>query len=59
LLENAASNREKIDTQLFQDLLETMEIGSLCALGGGLPLPMRNALQYFQDELPTYFSHKA
>jgi NADH-quinone oxidoreductase subunit F len=59
LLENAASNGEKIDTQLFQDLLETMEIGSLCALGGGLPLPMRNALQYFQDELSTYFSHKA
>jgi NADH:ubiquinone oxidoreductase subunit F (NADH-binding) len=36
-------------------LITTMEIGSLCALGGGLPLPMRNALKYFSDELKPYF----
>ena len=23
----------------------------LCALGGGLPLPVRNALMYFEEEL--------
>jgi NADH:ubiquinone oxidoreductase subunit F (NADH-binding) len=28
-----------------------MEIGSLCALGGGVPLPVKNALRYFDDEL--------
>jgi NADH-quinone oxidoreductase subunit F len=33
-----------------------MEIGSLCALGGGLPLPVKNALQYFEAELKTYFA---
>lgn len=45
----------KIDRKLFDDLLETLELGSLCALGGGLPLPLRNALQYFEEELKTYF----
>jgi NADH-quinone oxidoreductase subunit F len=48
----------KIDRQLFDDLLETMQFGSLCALGGGLPLPVRNAMQYFSAELEDYFSTK-
>ena len=43
--------------QLFDDLLETLEIGSLCALGGGIPLPLKNALQYFQEELKGYFTN--
>ena len=47
----------KIDKTLLTDLLETMEIGSLCALGGGLPLPVKNALQYFDEELKQYLSH--
>jgi NADH:ubiquinone oxidoreductase subunit F (NADH-binding) len=34
-----------------------MGIGSLCALGGGLPLAIRNALQYFGDELAPYFEN--
>jgi NADH-quinone oxidoreductase subunit F len=33
-----------------------MEIGSLCALGGGLPLPIKNAITYFNEELKQYFS---
>ncbi|RLD81247.1 MAG: hypothetical protein DRJ07_09475, partial [Bacteroidetes bacterium] len=40
----------------FDDLLETLEIGSLCALGGGVPLPIKNALRYFDTELKEYFS---
>jgi len=52
----AASEKDiKIDRQLLDDLLETMEVGSLCALGGGLPLGVKNALQYFEDELKEYF----
>jgi len=35
-----------------------MQLGSLCTLGGGLPLPVRNALQYFSDELENYFTDK-
>lgn len=45
----------KIDPVLLDDLIETLEIGSLCALGGGVPLPMKNALHYFKDELATFF----
>lgn len=48
-------NGQKMDRQLMDDLLETLEIGSLCALGGGLPLGIKNALQYFEEELKNYF----
>lgn len=48
-------NGEKMDRQLMDDLLETLEIGSLCALGGGLPLGIKNALEYFEEELRSYF----
>jgi NADH-quinone oxidoreductase subunit F len=46
-----------IDRELMMDLLNTLEKGSLCALGGGLPLPIKNALQYFDEELKTYFKN--
>ncbi len=49
----------KINRELFDDLLDTLEQGSLCALGGGLPLPIRNALEYFEDELSAYFEVEA
>jgi NADH-quinone oxidoreductase subunit F len=55
MLKKAQEEDYKIDKQLFDDLLETLEIGSLCALGGGVPLPVKNALQYFEDELKNYF----
>jgi len=38
------------DAELLDDLLDTMEQGSLCALGGGLPLAIKNLLQYFPEE---------
>jgi NADH-quinone oxidoreductase subunit F len=56
LLKRAIVFGEKIDKILFSDLLETMQLGSLCALGGGLPLPVNNALQYFSNELEGYFT---
>jgi formate dehydrogenase iron-sulfur subunit len=56
LLEGALVHGRKIDRALFNDLIETMEIGSLCALGGGLPLGVRNALQYFGEELSPHFT---
>ncbi|MDQ7051205.1 MAG: NADH-ubiquinone oxidoreductase-F iron-sulfur binding region domain-containing protein [Enterobacterales bacterium] len=36
--------------ELLDDLLDTMQHGSLCALGGGLPLAIKNLIQYFPDE---------
>jgi NADH-quinone oxidoreductase subunit F len=55
MLKKAQESDYKIDRVLFDDLVETLEIGSLCALGGGLPLPVKNALEYFDKELSFYF----
>ena len=55
MLHKAQNENYKIDSQLFNDLIETLEIGSLCALGGGVPLPIKNALTYFDEELKVYF----
>ncbi len=40
--------------ELLSDLCETMELGSLCALGGLLPLPIRNLMDHFPDEFDRY-----
>lgn len=52
----ALNSNYKIDRKLFHDLLTTLQKGSLCAHGGGIPLPVQNALTYFDDELKPYFS---
>ncbi len=54
LFTNAIEKNQKIEKQLLCDLLDTLEQGSLCAHGGGIPLPIKNALMYFQDELSEY-----
>ena len=56
MIDKARQSDYKVSSELFSDLLETLETGSLCALGGGLPLPVKNALQYFKHELDPYFS---
>ncbi|MBL4865962.1 MAG: hypothetical protein JKY67_06265, partial [Pseudomonadales bacterium] len=58
MMSQAKAGEQKLDVELLTDLLDTLERGSLCALGGGLPLPIKNALQYFADELSPYFSSK-
>ena len=50
-----ASRDSPIDNVVFDDLLETLELGSLCGLGSGLPLPVHNILTYFSAELSDYF----
>ena len=59
MLHKAQHEGYRIDETLFNDLLTTLEKGSLCALGGGMPLPVRNALQYFREELDPYFAKAA
>lgn len=56
MLEKANTSSYRIDTQLFDDLLHTLTEGSLCAHGGGIPLPVKNALEYFKEELEPYFN---
>jgi NADH-quinone oxidoreductase subunit F len=55
LLADAADKGRPIDPRLFDDLLMTLELSSACALGGGLPLPIRNAMRYFSEELAVCF----
>lgn len=57
MIEKARTSDYKMERQLLDDLLETLEVGSLCALGGGVPLPVKNALKYFEPELSKYFSY--
>jgi len=40
-----------IDRARLEELLETLELGSLCAHGGGMPAPIRSLLAHFPDEL--------
>lgn len=46
---------EQVDNnwQLLEELCETMELGSLCALGGLTPMPVRSVMQHFPHELRT------
>ena len=53
-----ASKDNRIEPLLFHELLDTLEFGSLCGLGGGLPLPVRNILEYFSFELSNYFAER-
>jgi len=55
MFSDANNNLSVINQELLNDLLETMEKGSLCALGGGLPLPIKNALMYFPEEFERLF----
>ncbi len=57
MVEKAQTAYYKMDKMLMNDLLDTMEAGSLCALGGGLPLPIKNAMKYFEPELAPYFNN--
>jgi formate dehydrogenase iron-sulfur subunit len=39
---------------LLKELCDTMEIGSLCALGGMIPIPIRNLVQFFPEEFERH-----
>lgn len=56
LIQKALNENYKINRALFTDLLNTLQQGSLCAHGGGIPLPVKNALHYFNEELKMYFN---
>lgn len=56
MAQKAMEGSYEIDRDLFDDLLTTLEEGSLCAHGGGIPLPIRNILEYFKPEMDAYFT---
>ena len=39
------------DVALLTDLCETMKLGSLCAHGGAIPIPIASLLVHFRDEM--------
>lgn len=39
------------DVKLLADLCETMKLGSLCAHGGGIPMPIASLMVHFRDEM--------
>jgi NADH:ubiquinone oxidoreductase subunit F (NADH-binding)/NADH:ubiquinone oxidoreductase subunit E len=45
------SNETPVDRDSLEALLETLELGSLCAHGGGMPAPIRSLLAHFPEEL--------
>lgn len=42
---------DAIDRAKLEQLLEALELGSLCAHGGGMPAPIRSLLEHFPEEL--------
>ena len=42
---------DAVDRGRLEELLETLELGSLCAHGGGMPAPIRSLLAHFPEEL--------
>ncbi|MGH2944632.1 MAG: complex I 51 kDa subunit family protein, partial [Solirubrobacteraceae bacterium] len=45
------SNCSPVDRAKLEALLETLELGSLCAHGSGMPAPIRSLLAHFPEEL--------
>ena len=43
--------RSRSTAARLEALLEALELGSLCAHGGGMPAPIRSLLAHFPDEL--------
>ncbi|MTD44447.1 protein disulfide oxidoreductase [Conexibacter sp. W3-3-2] len=49
--EFSVPGRPPIDRARLEALLEALDVGSLCAHGGGMPAPLRSLIEHFPDEL--------
>jgi len=45
------SGEEPLERARLEELLEALELGSLCAHGGGMPAPIRSLIAHFPQEL--------
>jgi formate dehydrogenase iron-sulfur subunit len=51
LIDKIGRDEKRLDNlALLEELCETMETGSLCAMGGLTPMPVRSALQHFPQD---------
>ena len=50
-IRNTAHPEKRLSkSALLEDLCETLELGSLCAMGGMTPIPVRSALKHFPED---------
>ena len=59
MFDQAVNKTNKIPIKLLNELLITMQKGSLCALCGAIPLPIQNILKYFTEEFKTDINQEA
>jgi len=59
MFDQVVNKTNKIPIKLLNELLITMQKGSLCALCGAIPLPIQNILKYFTDEFKTDINQEA
>jgi len=59
MFDQAVNKTNKIPIKLLNELLITMQKGSLCALCGAIPLPNQNILKYFTEEFKTDINQEA
>ena len=46
----AAGNNRIANLEMLEDLCETLDTGSLCAMGGLTPMPVRSAIKHFPED---------
>ncbi len=59
MFDQAVNKTNKIPMKLLNELLVTMQKGSLCALCGAIPVPIQNILKYFTHEFKTDINQEA
>ena len=46
----AVNENRSANLELLEDLCEALDAGSLCAMGGLTPMPVRSAVKYFSED---------
>jgi NADH-quinone oxidoreductase subunit F len=59
MFDQAVNKTNKIPMKLLNELLITMQKGSLCALCGAIPTPIQNILKYFTHEFKADIKQEA
>jgi len=59
MFDQAVNKTNKIPIKLLNELLFTMQKGSICALCGAIPLLIQNILKYFSDEFKADINQEA
>ena len=51
IIDKIGANKNRLENlELLEDLCETLDTGSLCAMGGLTPMPVRSAIKYFPED---------